>query len=96
VVRGDTNSKPRFSSKKNDGSSPRGGQLRFVGAWSSDAKGSSPAAAGAHFKSTHWSVVRKASNPDSAEMRYAAEPVDDASAEKIDDEIRYRFAALGS
>jgi RNA polymerase sigma factor (sigma-70 family) len=31
---------------------------------SSDAKGSSSAAAGASFKSTHWSVVRKASNPD--------------------------------
>jgi len=32
---------------------------------SSDAKGSSPAAAGACFKSTHWSVVRKACNLDS-------------------------------
>jgi RNA polymerase sigma-70 factor (ECF subfamily) len=31
----------------------------------SDTKGSSPAAAGAHFKSTHWSVVRKACNLDS-------------------------------
>jgi RNA polymerase sigma factor (sigma-70 family) len=48
-----------FSRKRLDGEARRG-----MG--SSDAKGSSPAAAGASFKSTHWSVVRKACNLDSA------------------------------